>query len=165
MSDVFISFHFQLFLKLLLLIFILLLSLATVFSALTPLLLPRQGLCDLPHCNSLYDFLYHLPNKCLHLLPLCPVWGPPVQVPGTSCTVAPLSVAQMSGWACAHHTSFWSAKTSSHLAANPLGTTSGNAARANTLLTEALGAPARMHEVMVKRPGAVWEKSLGIPYG
>lgn len=43
------------------------------FSALTPLLLPSQGLSDLPHCNSLHDFLYHLPKQ---------VSSPPSSVPG-----------------------------------------------------------------------------------
>lgn len=78
MSDVLLSFHFQLFqllcfLQLLLLVYILLLRLATVPSALTPFLLPGQGLSDLLQCFSLHDFLYHLPKQ---------VSSPPSSVPG-----------------------------------------------------------------------------------
>lgn len=82
MSDVLVSFHFQLlqlicFLQLLLLVCILLFSLATVPSGITPLLLPSQGLSDLLTVILSTISSITFQNRYLHLLPLCLVWESP----------------------------------------------------------------------------------------
>lgn len=162
MSDDLVSFHFQLFqlicfLQLLLLIFILLLSLATVFPALTPLLLPRQGLSDLPHCNSLHYFLYHLPKE---------VSSPSSSVPGLRSPYPGSwhlwqchpTVCSSDEWLGLCTPCFFlickdtKACCCKSLRYHNLGMQPG---LASILLTQALVAPARVHKVMVKGPGAV----------
>ena len=158
--DVLTSFHFQLFqlicfLLLLLVIFILPLSLATAFSALIPLLLPSQGLFDLPCCNSFHDFLYHLPKN---------VPSPPSSAPGLrspcpgsqhllQCHPAARSTDGWSGL-CTPCSSPISEATKVSGSQIPWVLQPGNTAGSCILLTQAQAAPAGLHKAAVKGPGA-----------